>query len=245
MKKLVLLTLVAIFATPVVFADEQALAAIPNPLQNAKVGDYAKYRLNVSMMGQNFGNSVMKVKVVALTETEATVLTTIELMGKKQTQKNTVPRTGTLLDNLKLGLMQGKMAGQNVNIDISKIDSADEKISHAGKDYDCKKVEIHANIAQEMMGNQIQAKTIAIQWFSETVPVNGIVRMEMNTKVDMQGQQMEQKVTFELDSCGNEGESGEAVPTPKVTGEGFQCSFCGKVSSEKKFCCGQQMELKK
>ncbi len=160
-----------------------------NPFKNAKVGDWAEYKMTTATGGFNIEGKI-KMEVTAKTDKEATLKTTATVNGME------VPGQETKIDLTKpydptstAGLPKGTEAT------VKKDGDGKEKIKVGDKEYDTtwQKMKISA----KSNGLDFDASTKI--WMAKSVPLSGMVKMEMNTKIA----NMEVKMTMELSGHGS------------------------------------------
>lgn len=165
-----------------------------NPFKNAKVGDYATYKMSVKFAGTSLAGTSTQ-SVTAKTDTEATVKTTgvFEFMGNKQeipAQEQKIDLTKPF-DPTKVG-GGGLPPGTDVKVEKGK--EGKEKIKVGGKEYDCTwtiyKVTGKAN--EQAITADVKA------WMSKELPL-AMVKMEMTADVA----KMKMEMTMELTESGN------------------------------------------
>jgi len=165
-----------------------------NPFKNAKVGDYATYKMAVKFAGTSLGGTSTQ-SVTAKTDKEATVKTTgvFEFMGNKQeipAQEQKIDLTKPF-DPTKVG-GGGLPPGTDVKVEKGK--EGKEKIKVGDKEYDCTwtiyKVTGKAN--EQAITADVKA------WMSKELPL-AMVKMEMTADVA----KMKMEMTMELTESGN------------------------------------------
>jgi hypothetical protein len=186
-----LAALIAISCAPLAAraADEE------NPLKNAKVGDYATYKMNVKVATFTLAGTTTQ-KVTAKSDKEATVKTTgsIEIMGNKQD----IPEQTQMIDltkpfdPTKVGGGSGLPPG--VKVDVEKGKEGKEKVKVNGKEYDCTWTKY--KVKGKAMGQDFNADVKA--WMSKDLPL-GMVKMEMTADVA----NMKMEMNMELTESGN------------------------------------------
>ena len=169
-------------------ADEE------NPFKNAKVGDYATYKMDTKVAGFAV-NGTLTQSITAKTEKEATVKVTgsFEVGGMKMeipSQEQKIDLTKPF-DPTKVG---GGGLPPGTDAKIEKLKDGKEKIKVAGKEYDATWTEY--TVKAKVMNQDVDAKVKA--WTAKDVPA-GMVKMTMTA--DIGGQKME--MTMELKETGN------------------------------------------
>ena len=190
MRLRLLVALLAIGCAPLAAraADED------NPFKNAKVGDYATYKLNMKVATFNVSGTTTQ-KVTAKSDKEATVKVTgsIDLNGMKMDipeQTQTIDLTKPF-DPTKVG-GGGLPPGTDVKVEKGK--DGTEKVKFNGKEYSGTWTQY--KVKGKAMGQEINADVKA--WMSKDLPL-GMVKMEMTA--DVANQKME--MTMELTESGN------------------------------------------
>jgi hypothetical protein len=170
-------------------------ADMDNPYKNAKVGDYATYKMNMKVATFTISGTTTQ-KVTAKSDKEATVKTTgsIDFNGNKQDipeQTQTIDLTKPF-DPTKVGGGGGLPAG--VKVDVEKGKEGKEKVKANGKEYDC--TWTNYTVKGKANGMDITANVKA--WVSKDMPL-GMVKMEMSADVAS----MKMEMTMELTESGN------------------------------------------
>jgi hypothetical protein len=165
-----------------------------NPFKNAKVGDYANYKMTVKFAGTNLGGTSTQ-SVTAKSEKEVTVRTTgvFEFMGKKQeipAQEQKIDITKPF-DPTQIG-GSGLPPGANVKVEKGK--DGKEKIKVAGKEYDC----TWSTYKITGMANGMDISADVKAWMSKEVPL-AMVKLEMTADLA----KMKMEMTMELTDTGN------------------------------------------
>jgi hypothetical protein len=164
-----------------------------NPYKNAKVGDYATYKVNTKVAGNNVGGTVTQT-VTAKSEKEATVKATgkfnvmgmdIDIPATEQKIDLTKP-----YDPTKVGA--GLPAGTDIKVEKGK--EGKEKLKIGGKEYETTWTTY--TVKGKAMGQDVDAEMKA--WMSKDVSM-GMVKMEMTASAA--GQKIE--MTMELTETGN------------------------------------------
>jgi hypothetical protein len=160
-------------------------ADVENPFKNAKEGDWAKYKLTTSIMGNNI-EGALKMTVTAKSDKEATVKTTMTFMGTE------LPGTELKIDLSKsydplttLNMPKG------MDAKIEKLDEGKEKIKIGKKEYDCTwtKVKSVTKVGDMEVTSEVKV------WLCKDVPLSGMVKMEMKSDFA--------KATMELEETGS------------------------------------------
>lgn len=162
-----------------------AQAAEENPFKDAKVGEWIEFVMQTEAMGQKM-EMQMKQSVVAKDETSVTLRMEATMMGQKMPGKD----TKIALDKPYEPYLQ------NQNLTDAKatpLGEGNETISVGGKSYACHWTKVKV-VATKPQAVEVTAKT----WTCKDVPVNGLVRMESETAMTMQGQPMNTKIRMEL-----------------------------------------------
>jgi hypothetical protein len=167
----------------------------PNPYKNAKVGDFATYKMEMKVAGFAVSGTTTQ-SVTAKSDTKATVKTTgsFELNGTKmdipeQTQDIDLTKP---FDPTKVGGGGGLPPGTDVKVEKGK--EGKEKIKVNGKEYDCTWTTY--TVKGKAGGQEISADVKA--WMSKDMPL-GMVKMEMSADV----MKMKMEMKMELSESGN------------------------------------------
>lgn len=160
-----------------------------NPYKGVKVGDFATYKLNVTIGELKIGGTTTQT-VTAKTDKEVTVKVVNIVNGME-----TPPMTETIditkpFDPTKIG---GGL-GQGIQAKVDKLKEGKEKVKVAGKEYDCTWTTY--KVKAMAMGMNIDADTKV--WMSKDIQM-GIVKLEMTA--DLMNQKME--MTMDLTDTGN------------------------------------------
>jgi hypothetical protein len=152
---------------------DKPAATEENPFKKAKVGDYAEYKMTTSIGGLNIEGTI-KNTVSEKTEKEATLKTTVTAGGQELPgQESKIDLSKPYDPNSTTGLPKGD------EVKVEKISDGKEKIKIGGKEYDCtwekSKIKGKAN------GVDLDAEVKV--WTCKTVPLGGMVKMEMKSEV--------------------------------------------------------------
>ena len=164
-------------------ADEE------NPYKNAKVGDFANYKLTVAVAGQNIEGTVSQT-VTAKSEKEVTLKVTGKVAGMDipvQEQKIDLTKP---FDPTKLNQ---QAAGADMKIEKGK--EGKEKLKLDGKEYETQ----WTNYKVTGKANNIPIDSDMKVWIAKDLPGGVIAKME--TTMTVMGMKMEMKM--ELSESGN------------------------------------------
>lgn len=159
-------------------------ASQDNPFKNARVGDWAEYKMTTSTGGFTIDGKI-RMEVTVTSNREVRLKTTATVNGLD------VPIEETLIDLTKpydpshwAGLWNG------TNASIQKAGDGEEKITVGGKHYQTtwQRMKMIARLS----GFEFEADTRI--WRSKTVPLSGMVKLEMNSEIT----NMEIKTVLEL-----------------------------------------------
>lgn len=167
-------------------ADEE------NPYKNAKVGDFAEYKLTTKVAGQEIPGTMRQV-VTEKTDKEVTVkvVTAIQFGEKKQENEQTQKIDLTKpFDPTKGGGLPG-----GGKVEIEKLKDGKEKLKVDGKEYSAAWTSYKAKM--KIFGQEIESEMKV--WTAKEMPL-GMLKMTMNGK--FAGQDMESAI--ELTKFGNE-----------------------------------------
>lgn len=159
-----------------------------NPYKNAKVGDFATYKMTVKLADKDTSGTVTQT-IAAKTDKEVTVKVTGKLNGTDipaQEQKIDITKP---YDPSKSGALP---PGAEVTVD--KLKEGKEKVKVGDKTYETNWTTY--KVTAKVMGLAIEAKTKV--WFSKDVPL-GMVKME--TTAEVAGMKLE--TSMELTETGN------------------------------------------
>lgn len=179
-----------LLALLVVAAAPLSARAQDNPYKDAKVGDFATFKMTMEVAGQKL-TGTMTSKVTAKTDKEATVEATGEVAGNKiPPQKQTIDLTKPF-DPTKVG---GQIPGGG-DAKVEKGKEGKEKLKVGDKSYETTWTTY--KVTAKAMGIDIAADTKV--WMSKDIPL-GMAKMEMTAEVAG----MKMVMTMELDKSGNE-----------------------------------------
>jgi hypothetical protein len=161
---------VCLAAAPcVVAADEKQ----ENPLKNAKVGDWASYKMAQEAGGKTF-DLKLKMTVTAKDDKEAKLQTTatlnnMELPGQETKIDLTKPYDPTSVANIP------KEADAKVKVQ----DEGKETLTVGKTKYECKWTSMKVTAKVQNMDFESEVKV----WMSKDAPLTGLVKMEMKSSV--------------------------------------------------------------
>src|ERR1022692_1186428 len=146
----------------------------PNPFKNAKVGQWVEYKVTSANI-----DGKTKMTIVAKDDKEATyeVAGTLSSMGKKKTlpiQKLKIDLTKPY-DPFSAANMKGAC------VKIEKVGEGKEKIKIGGKEFNTKWIKLKATVTVNNMNAVSEYKA----WFSDDVPLSGMVKVETTTSMNM------------------------------------------------------------
>ncbi|MCX7664113.1 MAG: hypothetical protein N2112_01050 [Gemmataceae bacterium] len=181
LRKSLLALAVAAFALPSVFAEETE-----NPFKNAKVGDYAIYKMEgkVGVGGMNFEMSGTVTQTVIEKDDKKVVLeieTDIPgLPVKPPKQKQEIDLTKPF-DPAKMAAGGGGGLPGGAEIKFEKGKSGKEKVKVGGKEYETNWETIigKAKLPEPIGDMEMNIKT----WMSKDVGLGGMVKMEMKSNL--------------------------------------------------------------
>ncbi len=142
-----------------------------NPFKTAKVGDYVAYKMTNSVMGNKVELN-MKQTVTAKNEKEVTLNTTVTFMG------NALPGQDSKVDLTK-PYDPAAAATANQKGKFEKTGEGKEKIKVGNKEYDC--TWMTGKVIADANGKKLESDIKA--WFSQSIPLTGMVKMEMKSNV--------------------------------------------------------------
>jgi len=142
-------------------------ADIENPFKNAKVGQWAEYKLSAAGL-----SGTTKMTIIAKDDKEVTY----EVSGSLSIQgtETAIPAHKQTIDLTKPFDLLSATNLKAKNVKVEQDSEGKEKIKVGNKEYDTKWVKLKVTAT-------IGAKTVASEykmWFSKDVPVSGMVKME-------------------------------------------------------------------
>lgn len=162
-----------------------ARAADENPLKNAKVGQWIEYVMRTEAMGQKMEMQT-KQSVVAKDDTSVTLRMETTMMGQKMPgQDMKIP-----LDKPYEPYAQNQ---DLADAKVTPLGDGQETITLGGKSYDCRWVKVKV-VASKPQAVEVTSKV----WSCTKVPVTGVVRMETQSVMTMEGQAMTTSMAMEL-----------------------------------------------
>jgi hypothetical protein len=166
-----------------------------NPYKNAKVGDYASYKLSVKAGGMAFPGTITQT-ITAKSDKEVTVKTTgsMEIMGNKSeipAQEQKVDLTKPY-DPTNVAALGALPPGTDLKIEKGK--EGKEKITLGGKEYDSTWTNFTLKGKAAEQGFNADVK----MWTSKDMPL-GFIKMVMTSEVA----KMKIEMTMELTESGN------------------------------------------
>ncbi|HEV3438129.1 MAG TPA: hypothetical protein VG122_12265 [Gemmata sp.] len=156
-----------------------------NPYKNVKVGDFATYKINVKVAGQNIAGSTTQ-SITAKSDKEATVKVVSSVGGMEiPAQMQTIDLTKPF-DPTKAG--GGLPAG--VEGSVTKDKDGKEKVKVGGKEYDT----TWTTYKVKAKAGGMDIKSDIKVWMSKDI-VLGIVKMDMTADIADQKMEMTMEVT--------------------------------------------------
>ena len=159
-----------------------------NPYKNAKVGDFATYKMTMKVAGQNLEGTI-KQSITEKSDKEVTVKVTGNINGMdipEQVQKIDLTKP---FDPTKIGQQPG-----GADLKVEKGKEGKEKLKVAGKEYET----TWTNYTVKGKANGIEIDTVMKVWMAKDVPA-ALAKMEMTTTVA--GMKIE--MTMELTETGS------------------------------------------
>ncbi|MEJ2366990.1 MAG: hypothetical protein P8Z49_01225 [Acidobacteriota bacterium] len=181
--------LVAGAATLLLLPGLARMASEPqgNALKNAKVGQWVEYSTHNQIMGRTME---MKTKqtIVAKDATSVTMRVETTMMGRAMP-----PQTVKIqLDKTYQPYTEGM-----TNAKVTKLGEGDESLTVGGKSYPCHWVKVKVSATKP---HAMEAVTKV--WTCKTVPVTGMVKMESDSTMKMEGHSVPNKLTMVLTGSG-------------------------------------------
>jgi len=143
-----------------------------NPYKKAKVGDWIEYKTITNFAGAKI-EGTMKQTVAEKNDKEATLKTTINFQGMEIAGPEAKIDLTKPFDPLSASLPQGS------EIKVEKLGDGKEKLKVGGKEYDCEWVKL--KMKGKAMGMDFDGD--AKVWTAKSVPLGGVVKMDMTTKI--------------------------------------------------------------
>jgi hypothetical protein len=162
-------------------------AAADNPFKSAKVGEWVEYATTTETMGAKME---MKTKqtVVARDDVSVTLRIVASMMGKEMPPQE----TKIMLNKSYEPYVQG-----DTDAKVTVLGEGDETITVDGKSYKC-----HWGKAKVVATKPMAMESTVKAWSSKDVPVGGLVKMESDSVMTMNGQAMNSKMTMKLTGSG-------------------------------------------
>jgi hypothetical protein len=163
MRCLIAVVGLALISPLAICADEPK---IPNPLKNAKEGDWAEYKSTVNLGGKDI-ELKLKMTVDSIKDKKAKITTISEFggFGKKEESREI-----EITDNFDPKVLNDAKAGM-----VEVVKSGSEKVKVGGKEYAATWYDLKTT--NEIMGMKITAESKV--WISKDAPITGLVKMEM------------------------------------------------------------------
>ena len=163
------------------------IRAADNPYKSAKVGEWIEYVTTTETMGSKHD---MKTKqtVVAKDDVSITLRIVASMMGKEMPPQDTKIMLNESYDPYKQGYVDAK---------VTILGEGDETITVDGKSYKCHWAKVKV-VATKPMAIESTMKS----WSSKDVPLAGMVKMESESVMTMNGTAMNSKMTMKLTGSG-------------------------------------------
>jgi hypothetical protein len=139
---------------------------IDNPLKNAKLGDFADYKVTLKADGR-ISEVIMKKKVIAKSDTEVTLNITASEMGKSRSPEE---------EKVDLTKPYNPLGVMGRAHKFEKTGEGKEKLKIGDKTYDCNWITGKQDRPEAPVG----VPDVKV-WYSQSVPVMGIVKVEFKT----------------------------------------------------------------
>jgi hypothetical protein len=150
---------------------DKPAATEENPLKNAKVGDWAEYKMTDNSGGIELKGTIKNV-VSEKTGKFITLKTTAKVGSDElPTRDNIIELTKPFNPPSLAGL-------PNDDVKVEKISDGKEKIKIGGKEYDCtwEKLKVKAKAINTEFDGEVKV------WICKTVPLGGMVKMELKSE---------------------------------------------------------------
>jgi hypothetical protein len=155
-----------------------------NPLRKARVGDYLLYKMTTKVMDNNLEVTLKQI-VSRKDAKELTLSSVATFAGEEVPSKEMKIDLTKPYDPVRAALQDGK------NGKFEKSGEGKETVTLGGKAYAC--TWLAGKVTAEVDGMKINAQVK--MWFSKSVPLSGLVKMEMNSPSS--------KMVMELTGSGN------------------------------------------
>jgi hypothetical protein len=162
--------------------------AADNPYKSAKVGAWVEYVTTTESLGTKHE---MKTKqtVVAKDDVSVTVRIVATVMGREMPPHD----SKIMFDKPYDPYTQG-----NTDAKVTVLGEGDETITVDGKSYPC-----HWGKARVVATKPVAMESTVKAWTSKDVPVGGMVKMEGESVMTMEGRTMNSTMTMRLTGSGN------------------------------------------
>lgn len=167
--------------------DKAKSATVDNPLKNAKVGQYIKFKMTTEAMGTKT-QMEMKQTVIAKDDISVTLRTETTAMGMKMPPQDSKIMLNQPYEPYKQGITDAV---------VTPLGEGNEQISVGGKTYNCHWAKVKVTASKPTA-----VDSITTVWSSPDVPVNGMVKMVTDATTKMGQNAMATKMTMELVEAG-------------------------------------------
>ena len=181
-----LLKMCAVLALGTLVVPLQTRAA-DNPFKSAKVGQWIEYVTTIETKGNKREQKTKQV-VVAKDDASVTLRTTATAMGKEMPPQET---------KIMLDQPYQPFAQRDSDAKVTILGEGDETITVDGKSYKC-----HWAKARVVVTKPVAMESTSKVWTSKEVPLSGMVKMEGDSVMTMQGTTMSTKMTMKLSGSG-------------------------------------------
>jgi predicted NodU family carbamoyl transferase len=161
--------------------------AADNPYKSAKVGEWVEYVTTTETMG-NKHDMKTKQTVVAKDDVSVTLRIVTTMMGKEMPPHDT---------KIMLNQPYQPFTQADTDAKVTTLGEGDETITVDGKSYKC-----HWAKAKVVATKPAQMESTMKAWSSKDVPLAGMVKMESESVMTMQGTTMNTKMTMKLTGSG-------------------------------------------
>lgn len=167
--------------------DKAKSATVDNPLKNAKVGQYIKFKMTTETMGTKT-QMEMKQTVIAKDDISVTLRTETTAMGMKMPPQDSKILLNQPYEPYKQGFSDAV---------VTPLGEGNEQITVGGKTYNCHWAKVKVTASKPTA-----VDSITTVWSSPDVPVNGMVKMVTDSTTKMGQNAMVTKMTMELVEAG-------------------------------------------